>query len=160
MKFASLTHFFKKKEVKMKFLALKNFHYLDKKTGNLKSLAKGDALELQSNELGIIDDLIMNLLITPDDTLLVADSALYQVLHQFNIQFGGESLRGNVGSQLMLKRDMAVYLMACGYIRPEDQEKWWPGKRDHGIETEAKRMYDEEEGQENPKGWLTSWKDK
>ena len=129
----------------MQFIALRNFHFADHKTGNLKSITKGDTIELGKDDIDMINNLVMNFQIMPDDDMLVPASSLYKVVHQFNVKFEGETHKGTPGIQLILKRDIAVFLMAKGLVIPENESMWWPNKPEHRIEGEVKRMYDLDE---------------
>ncbi len=144
----------------MQFIALRNFHFADHKTGKLRSISKGDTIELQANDIDVINDLVMNFQITPSDNSLIPVSALYKVLHQFNIQFEGETIRGTRGMQLILKRDAATFLMAKGFCQPEDSLRWFPGKPEHRVEGQTKKMYDDLDADaENKTGFIMSWKE-
>jgi hypothetical protein len=129
----------------MNFKALKNFWLAkDKKTGRVRSYSKADGLELGPDDLQTIDELIMNLLITPTDSGLVPDVSRYKVLYQFQQEINGETVKGLRGDELKLPRDQAVNLMARGYIRPLDKDAWFPNKPGFMPDKPAKKMYDGE----------------
>jgi hypothetical protein len=142
----------------MLFLVLKNVRFNDRKKGMMQDLKKGETITL--DEITDIDELIMNLAITPADGTLVPEKAWYICRHQFNENFDGKIIRGTAREQIRLSRDEAVRLMAKGYVCPVDEERWFPGKPDHRIEREAKRMYDLDGEAGNQEGWITSWKGK
>jgi hypothetical protein len=146
MKFKTLmgfNFFCTKKEVKMKFLALRNFHYTDKKTGKLVSISKEDILELGLEDIEQIDAFIRDLAITPLDDTLIKNNARYRVLYPFKIEFDGEVVTGEVRDEIKLSRDIATRLLAQGYIRPVNEDSWYPGKRSFIAEQTAKKMYDD-----------------
>jgi hypothetical protein len=145
----------------MKFKVLKNVWLgSDRKTGQIKSFQKGEVIEFGPEDIAQIDSLIRDLFITPIDNGLIPDTARYKVLHFFKRDFNGEVVTGNPGSELKLPRDVAINLMAWGYIVPLDENAWYPGKPSHRAEGEVKKMYDDLDAEtENQKGFITSWKE-
>jgi hypothetical protein len=142
----------------VKFKVLRNVSLGIGKTGKITYATKDEMIELE--DIAVINDLVMNLAITPADDSLVPESALYKVVHQFNLKFEGETHKGTPGAQLTLKRDLAVFLMSRGYVIPEDPSRWYPGKPSHRVEGQTKKMYDDLNAEtENQKGFITSWKE-
>jgi len=139
----------------MKFKALRNVSLGIGKTGKITYATKDEVIDL--DDINLINDLIMNFAITPADDSLVPSTALYKVQHGFNETFEGKAIKANAGVQLTLSRDIAVRLMAKGYIVPENDQKWYPAKPSYRREGEAKRMYDSDA--ETQEGWITSWKE-
>lgn len=146
----------------MKFRGLKNTWLgRNKKTGQTEEIKIGETIEKSYEDIEQIESLIRDLAITPLDDGLVKDNARYKILHSFRIDFNGETVTGKAGSEPTFPRGIATLLLAQGYVRPVNEDNWYPGKPSHIREGAAKRMYDDlGEGTGNQPGFITSWKEK
>ena len=143
----------------MLFLVLRNIRFNDTKKGMMQDLIKGETITL--DDIADVNELIMNLSITPADNSLVPESGWYKTVYQFREDFEGKIIKGTPGEQVRLNRDEATRLMAKGLCKPVDEERWYPVKREYRPESEVKRMYDVLDGEAgNQESWITSWKGK
>ena len=135
----------------MKFKVLKNTWLgRNQKTGQAVSCNKDEIIELGLEDIEQIDSLIRDLVIVPLDDTLIKNNARYRVLYPFKIEFDGKVVTGEVRDEMKLARDIATRLLAQGYIRPMNEDAWYPGKRSFIAEQTAKKMYDDlEEGVTN-----------
>ena len=124
----------------MKFEALKSFAFKDLKTGQERSINKGETFDL--DDLEMINSLILDFRITPADSSLLPDVGWYRVLHNFSENFEGENLTGEVKGEVRLKRGPACYLLARGFITPSNEDAWTPHKTTFPSGNTPKRMFD------------------
>jgi hypothetical protein len=128
----------------MKFKVLKNVWLgKDNKTGRVRSCSKGEVLDFGPEDMEVISELVRNFFIAPFDSALVPDTGRYKVLYQFQQEVDGQTVKGTSGAELKLERDIAVNLMARGYVVPVDPDAWYPGKPSFMPNQPPKKMYDE-----------------
>lgn len=126
----------------MKFLALKNFYFRDKKTDQERSINEGEIFEVDDFE--IINSLILDLRITPSDSSILPEVSWYKVIHGFSENFGEEFFGGKPHDEIRLRRPIACNLLARGFIRPSDPDAWYPQRLGFAAGTAVKKMYDSE----------------
>jgi len=127
----------------------------DKKRAAMISVAKGEEVELdiedQENRLSVWEIICSDRVVITDGR--IPASAQYLVLHTENYVRGdGTRVTLFPGKEITLGREVAARFLVSGHIRPVDQNTWRPSDliRPRGaINTEAKKMYDEEPAHEN-----------
>lgn len=129
----------------MKFTALRNFAFKDKKTGQEQSITKGETFD--SDDLEMINSLILDFRICPADSSLLPDVSWYKVLHNFSENFEGENFKGEVKGEVRLKRGPACYFLARGFVTPSNEDTWTPYKTTFPGGNAPKRMFDIDEAQ-------------
>lgn len=131
----------------MKVKALRSHRERDEKRGIMVVKNKGEEFSLDpATEGPMIFELHASRRINIIDPAFIPERAKYKVLYGFSYETKeGFPRHGSSGSEIELDQMTANEFLACGYVRPVNENAWRPGKLLGGVisEKEPKRMFDD-----------------
>lgn len=132
----------------IKLRALADFWLRDSNRGIMRPLKTDDEFTLpclSMEDYRVLATLIFDQRVTIVDERVIPQSAQYRVQVPFEVEVGGEILRGNTGEILRLGQATACLLLGEKKIIPADPNSWHPYMTVFVI-PDKKRMFDDSEG--------------